>query len=213
MFHEIGNEQVEPAVGPYDKNGVQLPTIDKHTGAYRPGSRAINYRSEPFMNRLDKDADESQAYGSYTFGDPATPTPRAYLSDPTKFRIVHAGTEMFHVFHMHGGGIRWRFNPLADKTFDYQKTGLDKYPKAQLLASDTPRLPGHWPRRVLQPRDRGRRRWRTAGRRRVPLPLPHRLALRLRHVGLLARLRHQSAGLRGLAGSRAASRTRLHRQA
>ena len=126
LFHEIGNEQVEPAVGPYDKNGVQLPTIDQHTGAYRPGSRAINYRSEPFMNRLDKAPDESQAYGSYAFGDPATPTPRAYLSDPTKFRIVHAGTEMFHVFHMHGGGIRWRFNPLADKTFDYQKTGLDK---------------------------------------------------------------------------------------
>ena len=135
LWHEIGNEQVEPGVGPYDKNGVPLPTIDKHTGAYRPGSRAINYRSEPFMNRLDKDDDESQAYGSYTFGDPATPTPRAYLSDPTKFRIVHAGSEMFHVFHMHGGGIRWRFNPAADKTFDYQKTGLDKSPKAQLSPS------------------------------------------------------------------------------
>ena len=135
LWHEIGNEQVEPAVGPYDKNGVPLPTIDKLTGAYRPGSRAINYRSEPFMNRLNKDADESQAYGSYAFGDPATPTPRAYLSDPTKFRIVHAGTEMFHVFHMHGGGIRWRFNPAADKTFDYQKTGLDKSPKTQLSPS------------------------------------------------------------------------------
>ena len=37
VCHEIGNEQVEPAVGPYDKNGVPLPTIDPHTGAYRPG--------------------------------------------------------------------------------------------------------------------------------------------------------------------------------
>ena len=26
---------------------------------------------------------------------------------------------MFHVFHLHGGGDRWRFNPLADKTYDY----------------------------------------------------------------------------------------------
>jgi manganese oxidase len=135
LWHEIGDEQVEPAVGPFDKNGVQLPTIDKNTGAYRPGSRAINYRSEPFMNRLNQDPDDSQSYSSYAFGDPATPTARAYLSDPTKFRIVHAGTEMFHVFHMHGGGIRWRFNPAADKTFDYQKTGLDKSPKVQLSPS------------------------------------------------------------------------------
>ncbi|MDX6620775.1 MAG: hypothetical protein QOK36_3161, partial [Gaiellales bacterium] len=133
LWHEIGNEQTDAA--PYDKNGVPLPTIDKHTGAYRPGSRAINYRSEPFMNRLDQDADDSQSYSSYVFGDPATPTPRAYLGDPTKFRIVHAGSEMFHVFHMHGGGIRWRFNPAADKTFDYEKTGLDKAPKAQLSPS------------------------------------------------------------------------------
>jgi FtsP/CotA-like multicopper oxidase with cupredoxin domain len=133
LWHEIGNEQTGGA--PYDKNGVPMPTIDKHTGAYRPGSRAINYRSEPFMRRMDRNADESQSYGTYAYGDPATPTPRAYLSDPTKFRILHAGSEMFHVFHMHGGGIRWRFNPAADKTFDYEKTGLDKTPKAQLSPS------------------------------------------------------------------------------
>ena len=36
-----------------DVNGVVLPTIDPHTGAYRPGSRAIDYRSEPFMDRLN----------------------------------------------------------------------------------------------------------------------------------------------------------------
>ena len=133
LFHEIGNEQT--GVAPYDKKGVPLPTIDKHTGAYRPAARAINYRSEPFMHRLDKDDDESQSYGTYAFGDPATPIARAYLADPTKFRIVHAGTEMFHVFHMHGGGIRWRFNPVADHTFNYADTGLDKSPKAQLSAS------------------------------------------------------------------------------
>src|SRR4051812_11173134 len=38
---------------------------------------------------------------------------------------------MFHVFHLHGGGIRWRLNPHADKTYDYQDTGLNKHPKAQ----------------------------------------------------------------------------------
>ena len=133
LFHEIGTEQT--GVAPYGKNGTPLPTIDKHTGAYRPGSRAINYRSEPFMHRLDKAADDSQSYGTYMFGDPATPIARAYLSDPTKFRILHAGSEMFHVFHMHGGGIRWRFNTVSDTTFDYSKTGLDKSPKTALSPS------------------------------------------------------------------------------
>ncbi|MDX6598149.1 MAG: hypothetical protein QOE87_2036, partial [Gaiellales bacterium] len=133
LFHEIGTEQT--GVAPYDKNGLPLPTIDKHTGGYRPSSRAINYRSEPFMHRLDRNADDSQSYGSYMFGDPATPIAGAYLGDPTKFRILHAGSEMFHVFHMHGGGIRWRFDTVSDTTFDYSKTGLDKYPKTQLSPS------------------------------------------------------------------------------
>jgi hypothetical protein len=43
-------------------------------------------------------------------------------------RILHAGTE---IFHMHGGGIRWRLNPHADHTYDYADTGLNKHPKAQ----------------------------------------------------------------------------------
>ena len=68
--------------------------------------------------------------------------PRGYLGDPTKFRIIHAGTEMFHVFHLHGGGIRWRFNPVADHAFNYADTGLNKKPKTQLSASDAPGLAG-----------------------------------------------------------------------
>ena len=61
--------------------------------------------------------------------------PRGYQGDPTKIRILHAGSEMFHVFHLHGGGIRWRFNPVADTTYDYQDTGLNKQPKTQLSPS------------------------------------------------------------------------------
>src|SRR4051812_29971910 len=83
------------------------------------------------MNRLERyPHGDGVGYSSYPFGDPATPTPRSYKGDPTKMRIVHAGTEMFHIFHMHGGGIRWRYNPKADPTFDYQDTGLNKHPKA-----------------------------------------------------------------------------------
>lgn len=131
MYHEIGNESEDI----FDKNGGKLPRVDPHTETYRPGARAINYRSEPFMRRLDGPRNsaeqESGGYSSYTFGDPATIIPRSYLADPMKMRIMHAGSEVFHVFHMHGGGIRWRFNPKADPTFNYADTGLNKFPVEQ----------------------------------------------------------------------------------
>ncbi|HEX2728595.1 MAG TPA: hypothetical protein VHM16_02505, partial [Rubrobacteraceae bacterium] len=126
LHHEIGNEKFKIK----NDQGGDLPTVDPHTDSYRPGSRALNYRSEPFMNRLDLDHEQkSLSYNSYTFGDPATPMPRGYLSDPTKIRLVHAGTEMFHVYHLHGGGDRWRFNPVADTTYNYADTGLKKHPE------------------------------------------------------------------------------------
>ena len=132
LFHEIGQEKEKVL----DKNDKELPFVDPHTTSYRPGTRAINYRSEPFYNRLNAAPEqESQGYSSYAFGDPATPMPRGYLADPTKFRILHAGGEVFHVYHLHGGGIRWRANPHADSTFDYGATGLDKSPKTQLSPS------------------------------------------------------------------------------
>ena len=130
LYHEIGNESETDAV--QRKDGSFLPLVDPHTDAYRPGTRAMNYRSEPFFDRLERaPRQEAHAYGSYTFGDPATPMPRGYQGDPTKFRILHAGSEMFHVFHMHGGGIRWRFNPVADPTWNYADTGLNKHPREQ----------------------------------------------------------------------------------
>ncbi|HTD77074.1 MAG TPA: multicopper oxidase domain-containing protein, partial [Chloroflexota bacterium] len=128
VHQDIGNES-EPIL---DNRNNALPTVDPHTHAYRPGSRGLNYRSEPFMDRLNLNPDQkSQTYGSYTFSDPATIIPRGYQGDPTKFRIVHAGSEVFHVYHLHGGAIRWRFNPRADMTWDYSKTGLDKHPQLE----------------------------------------------------------------------------------
>jgi manganese oxidase len=125
LHHEIGNEDEKV----FDKQGADLPMKDPHTTSYRPGARAINYRSEPFMNRLERADLKAFSYNSYTFGDPATPMPRGYLGDPTKIRIMHGGTELFHVYHLHGGGIRWRLNPHLDKTYDYEDTGLNKHPK------------------------------------------------------------------------------------
>lgn len=132
MMHEIGDEQADIL----DRNDEPLPVVDPLTDGYRPGSRALNYRSEPFMRRLERNGRmKAHAYGSYAFGDPPTPMPRAYKGDPTKIRVMHGGSEVFHVFHLHGGGIRWRFNPHSDTTFDYADTGLKKVAKPAQSAS------------------------------------------------------------------------------
>ena len=132
LHHEIGNDNEVIT----DKNGLLVPIIDKLTGTYRPGSFAINYRSEPFSNRLAKFTKEkAHAYSSYTFGDPATPIMRGYLADPTKIRIMHTGGEKFHIYHLHGGGDRWRYNPVGDPTFNYADTGLHKDPMTPLSPS------------------------------------------------------------------------------
>ena len=125
ILHEIGDEKERVL----DKTGHELPFIDPHTTTYRPGTRAINYRSEPFYNRLQRTADQkSLGYSSYTFADPATTIPRGYLGDPTKIRLLHAGSEVFHIYHLHGGGIRWRLNPHGDPSYNYADTGLNKTP-------------------------------------------------------------------------------------
>jgi FtsP/CotA-like multicopper oxidase with cupredoxin domain len=118
IYHEIGDEGFR---GIMEKDGVtKLPVVDPFTEAYRPCSKAINYRSECFFERLTNLqnngflADESQQYGSYMNGDMATPQPRGYLGDPHKTRLVNAGAEMAHVHHHHGGAIRWRRNPGSD---------------------------------------------------------------------------------------------------
>jgi manganese oxidase len=149
IFHEIGDEgyrqiyekpgntcntaegevQSGPGVSPA---GCELPVVDKFTDAYRPCSKAINYRSECFYERevTQKNAgfvpDEAQDYGSYTNGDMATPRPQLYVGDPYKIRLINAGSEMGHVFHEHGGGIRWVRNPGA--TNPDIAGGLEKFP-------------------------------------------------------------------------------------
>jgi hypothetical protein len=124
LYHEIGNESF---TGILDATGHALPQVSPLSGTYRPGSRAINYRSEPFHTRFKVlGKDESLAYSSYFYGDPATPTPYSYLGEPTKTRLVHAGTEVYHVHHLHGGADRWRRNPKAGAP-DFA-TGLTKVP-------------------------------------------------------------------------------------
>src|SRR5262249_3526862 len=54
---------------------MALWTIDNHPTV---GS-SINLRAEPWS---DRGGDPSLLFSSYTFGDPYTPMPRAYLGDP-----------------------------------------------------------------------------------------------------------------------------------
>ena len=159
IYHEVGDEVFNlrrplrenadgAPVGDQVQFGRPLPMIDTGapnaanpraggggTNAYRPGSRALNYRSESFYRRLQHDAprglatmqaNESIAYSSYPNGDPATPIAKSYLGEPTKTRLVHAGFEQLHVHHLHGGGDRWRQNPGADNTA--MDAGLQKVP-------------------------------------------------------------------------------------
>ena len=50
VYHEIGTERYRHL----DKGGQRVPLVDPISGAYKPGGRAMNYRSEPFMKRLDR---------------------------------------------------------------------------------------------------------------------------------------------------------------
>src|SRR2546423_10518809 len=87
---------------------------------------------ERFMTRLQLQqkalgrVDESVQYSSYAFGDPATPLARSYLGDRVKQRVIHAGSEVFHVHHVHGGAIRWRRQPGAEPADPTH--GLAKHP-------------------------------------------------------------------------------------
>ena len=133
IYHEIGDE----AFRPVNKHGDFLPQRDPLTDAYRPGARALNYRSEPFgINNMHIQheyfgfEDESMAYSSYTFGDAAPTIPRSYLGDPAKFRIIHGGSEVFHSHHPHGGSIRWQRSPRATQmpVWNVGQNGPVKYP-------------------------------------------------------------------------------------
>ncbi len=130
FYHEAGDETFRLL----DRKGDMLPQRDPHTDTYRPAARLLNYRSEPHGTRLELQAhlvgfaDESQGYGSYTFGDPATTIPRSYLGDPAKFRMI-GGSEIVHSHHLHGGSIRWARQPgtsRLDPTLS--KNGPVKFP-------------------------------------------------------------------------------------
>ena len=143
IYHEVGDE----AFRPLNKKGDFLPQRDPLTDAYRPGGRAINYRSEPFgINNMHVQheyfgfEDESMGYSSYTFGDPSPTIPRSYIGDPAKFRLVHGGSEVFHSHHPHGGTIRWPRSPRAIDDMNLWATAVNGPVKYPVIRAKTDRV-------------------------------------------------------------------------
>jgi manganese oxidase len=131
FYHEIGDEGFTDI---RDRDNKKLPLVDDVAGVYRPAARALNYRSEPFRRRLEiEKTGKALGYASYPFGDPSTPVPRSYVGEGVKTRLLHGGSEVFHVHHLHGGGDRWRRNPNADPNNDFWK-GLTKVPDPNLTS-------------------------------------------------------------------------------
>ncbi|MDY4575007.1 MAG: hypothetical protein SPD90_08105 [Intestinibacter sp.] len=52
---------------------------------------------------------EDVSMSSWTYGDPATFIPRAYVGDPSRFRLIHGGVKETHVFHLHTH--QWKLEP------------------------------------------------------------------------------------------------------
>jgi hypothetical protein len=90
FYHEVGDEVFQVV----DRDDQMLPQRDPVTDTYRPGRRGLNLRSENHGTRLalqqEKHGihDESQGYGSHTFGDPTTTVPHAMRKMPAPVRPV-----------------------------------------------------------------------------------------------------------------------------
>lgn len=101
-----------------DKDGK--PPVNPHTGM-PDGTMGMSYRSEPMRHREPLDSMEHTTHMddiltgedismcSWPYGDPAPWLPKAYVGDPAKFRLIHAGIKETHVFHLHNH--QWRLNP------------------------------------------------------------------------------------------------------
>ena len=97
------------------RDGFKVPIVDGLSGSFHPLNHALSYRSEALFRRYELDealnGDEaararSLARSSYTFGDPSTPMPRAYVGEKLKIRVLHGSGEFVHAHHQNG--LRWR---------------------------------------------------------------------------------------------------------
>lgn len=100
-----------------DKNGVQVPDLAQPdvpgaaVDAEDQGERGVNYRSEPFLNRLSGGANIADVFSSIANGDPATPVFRAYPNDPAMVRILNSqDLPRVHTFGITGHSWKYEAN-------------------------------------------------------------------------------------------------------
>lgn len=105
------HDELQP--NPCQSNASQHELAHAHTeGSLMP----ISYRAEPMISRerklwklmeegkIDPNnivVNEEQHHSCWLFGEPDTPVLKAYLGDPVRIRLVHAGVKETHVFHLH----------------------------------------------------------------------------------------------------------------
>jgi len=81
-LYDATGEPIEDQVPPEEPGGESEHEDEGEVG--------INYRNEPFVNRLGADGDIADVFSSTVFGDPATPVFQAYANDPVMVRILNS---------------------------------------------------------------------------------------------------------------------------
>jgi hypothetical protein len=108
---------VQDGLNLFDKNGIQIPDLaipDVPGAAVDPedqGEQGVNYRSEPFLNRLTGGKDLADVFSSTVSADPATPVFRAYPNDPAMVRILNSqDLPRVHTFGITGHSWKYEGN-------------------------------------------------------------------------------------------------------
>jgi hypothetical protein len=106
LFTKAGTRVVDLAKG--DVPGAAPDPEDQ-------GEKGVNYRSEPFLARLQRNPDIANVFSSTVHGDPATPVFRAYVGDPVMVRALNSQdlprTHTLSVF-----GHEWPHEVLEDNS-------------------------------------------------------------------------------------------------
>jgi hypothetical protein len=104
-LYDASGKQIEDAA-PGDVPGAPVDPEDQ-------GEVGVNYRSEPFLNRVTdgKSSDPADVFSSAVHGDPSTPVFRAYPKDPTMVRILNSSDlPRVHTFGLTGHSWKYEQN-------------------------------------------------------------------------------------------------------
>ena len=118
---------VQDGLNLYDKYGVQIPdTVRGDVPGALPdpedmGEVGLNYRNEPFTNRLGSGKDVADVFSSQAHGDPATPVFRAYPNDPTMVRVLNSSDlPRVHTWGIFGHNWKYEQNDPSSNVINGQ---------------------------------------------------------------------------------------------